>query len=781
MSDAYRFSNYLFDCKARELRLHDQAVAMPARVFECLQCLIEHRDRAVGRDELAMAVFARDNVSDAQLSQIVLRARRAVGDDGQEQRMIRTVPRFGFRWVADTQVLDSDDGPPAGEAAEPAGSVPPASPVPGADRPADGGAPRQRRVLATLAALALVLTVGAWWAVSKRQSAPVPAELGNAERGMAVVVLPTEVDAAGEAAWARLGLMDFLGNRLRRDGLPVVSSESVVSLLHGKDDNVDVDELLRRAVGRGWVVTSRAMLGDQGWRVDLGARDADGMTRHASAVHADMLKAADQAAARLLAALGRGDRDSGIDLSLAERLQRAQAALLGNELDTALRILEEAPPAQRDDPELLLRRAQVEHRAGRHARAGELIAAVLGSDRADADPELRARALLLRGGVCIRLDCHAQGERDYTRAASLVDAETRPALLGEALNGRGVTRSMLGDFNGALGDLGEARILLARSGDLLSVARVDANLGFLERLRGRPSQALEHMGRTVESFRRYGAIHELVAMYSALAETHLQLLQPEQAQRSMDQAWAIRDRITDETQATGIALSRAQVLISRGRFEQAQRLLDEYGDGPVIPADLHRAQALQAELALRRGQLARAASIADQALAGWQHDRARPERLARLRLLRLQASVAAGEPPPEDLVSVAEPAPDEMVWQHLLIALVAHARGDHARVGDAYRTAVTHAERDGVPEEVAAAVLAHANWALARGLPEEVAAMVGRIAPWAGEDFDLALLQVRLFHALGQIESWEAALQDAQRLAGERRIPPDLLLPPARG
>src|SRR5690606_36363404 len=130
--------------------------------------------------------------------------------------------------------------------------------------------------------------------------------------------------AAGEAAWARLGLMDFLGNRLRRDGLPVVSSESVVSLLHGKDDNVDVDELLRRAVGRGWVVTSRAVLGAQWWRVDLGARDADGMTRHASAVHADMLKAADQAAARLLAALGRGDRDSGIDLSLAERLQRAQ-------------------------------------------------------------------------------------------------------------------------------------------------------------------------------------------------------------------------------------------------------------------------------------------------------------------------------------------------------------------------------------------------------------------------------------------------------------------------
>src|SRR3546814_13796849 len=72
-------------------------VALPARVFECLCCLIEHRDRAVSRDELVQAVFGRPNVSDAQLAQAVLRSRRAVGDDGQEQHTIRTVPRYGFR------------------------------------------------------------------------------------------------------------------------------------------------------------------------------------------------------------------------------------------------------------------------------------------------------------------------------------------------------------------------------------------------------------------------------------------------------------------------------------------------------------------------------------------------------------------------------------------------------------------------------------------------------------------------------------------------------------
>ena len=768
MPHAYRFSDYLLDCKARELRLLGSAVTMPARVLECLQYLIEHRDRAVGRDELAKAVFGRDNVSDAQLSQIVLRARRTVGDDGQEQRMIRTVPRFGFRWVAETEVLEAAAGP-----------SPPDEAIATQPAAAAGAVRRQRWILAGLAALALALTAGVWWARSERGQVLASAPVGG--NVQTVVVLPTEVAGNGEAAWARLGLMDFLGNRLRRDGLPVASSESVVSLLHGHGSTGEADHVLRRIIGQGWIVSSLARPRGNGWRVELTATDAQGLSRHAAAEQADLIKAADQAAGRLLAALGRTDRGSGLDLSLAERLQRAQAALLGNELETARHILEDAPPAQRNDPELILRGAQVEHRAGRHARARELIAAVLGSGRAAADPELRARALVLRGAICIRLDCHAQGERDYSQALALVDGDTQPALQGEALNGRGVTRSMLGRFEQALEDLGQARILLARSGDLLSVARVDANLGFLERLRGRPSQALEYMGRTVEAFRSYGAIHELVAMHAALAETHLQLLQPEQAQDSIDRAWEMRARITDENQATGIALGRAEVLIRRGRFEQAQALLDEHGDGPVLPANMHRAQALQAELALRSGRPRQAAVIADEVLDAWQHEQARPERLARLRLLRAQAALQAGLPGRESPVAGASPDADDLVWEYLLVALDAHLRQDHERAGPAYQMAVAHAERDGVPEEVAAAVMADAAWTLEHGVPEEAAAMVGRLAPWSGEDFDLALLQVRLFHAQGQTESWEAALREAQRLAGERRVPPRLLLPPPPG
>lgn len=787
MTHTYLFSEYSLDCRARELRFRGDVVAMPARVLECLQYLIEHRDRAVGRDELMVAVFARDNVSDAQLSQVVLRARRTVGDDGQEQRMIRTVPRFGFRWVAPTEEMAelagaaAPDHRPHGAAPAESSRGNAGSGLPGPVGSTAHSVPARRRrwILVLLATLAVLLTAGAWWARSDRVQLLAAATGEGVGRNLAVVVLPTEVAGNGEAAWARLGLMDFLGSRLRRGGLPVASSESVVSLLHGQNGAGDAQYVLRRIIGEGWIVSSVAQSGQAGWRVELSATDAEGLVRHAAAEHADMIKAADQAAGRLLAALGRTDRGSGVDLSLAERLQRAQAALLGNELDTARRILESAPPGQVDDPELVLRRAQVEHRAGHQGRARELIATVLDSPRAAEVPELRARALVLRGAVCVRLDCHAQGERDYSRAAAMVDAAAQPALLGEALNGRGVTRSMLGRFEEALEDLGRARVLLARSGDMLSVARVDANLGFLERLRGRPSQALEHMGRTVEAFRRFGAVHELVAMHVALAETHLQLLQPGQAQASIDLAWEMRHRITDETQLTGVALARAEVLVRRGRFAQARAMLDEHGDGPVLPANLHRAESLRAELAWRAGRPRRAVEVADAVLEHWQHGRARPERLLRLRLLRaqaaLEAGMQAGEPQPEAI----EPGADALAWRYLLTAVEAQLRQDHARTGPAYRVAVAHAERDGVPEEVAATIMAYAAWALERGALDEAASMVGRIAPWSGEDFDLALLQVRLYHALGQADAWAQALQDARRMAGERQVPPRLLLPPA--
>jgi DNA-binding winged helix-turn-helix (wHTH) protein len=95
MMPAYRFGDFTLTASTRELRRGDTPVAISPRAFDCLAYLIQHRDRAVGKDELVAAVWERVDVSDTQLGQTVLRARRAVNDDGQAQNVIKTVSRFG--------------------------------------------------------------------------------------------------------------------------------------------------------------------------------------------------------------------------------------------------------------------------------------------------------------------------------------------------------------------------------------------------------------------------------------------------------------------------------------------------------------------------------------------------------------------------------------------------------------------------------------------------------------------------------------------------------------
>src|SRR5262252_3171251 len=127
----YRFGACTIDPSARELRNGGALATLSPKVFDVLVYLVEHRDRAVGRDELIAAVWGKLDVTDTLLGQTVLKARRAVGDSGNGQNVIRTIPRFGYRWVADIDVEAGADAPandavPARE--EPVGATPEPAP-----------------------------------------------------------------------------------------------------------------------------------------------------------------------------------------------------------------------------------------------------------------------------------------------------------------------------------------------------------------------------------------------------------------------------------------------------------------------------------------------------------------------------------------------------------------------------------------------------------------------------------------------------------------------------
>jgi DNA-binding winged helix-turn-helix (wHTH) protein/pimeloyl-ACP methyl ester carboxylesterase len=93
---SFRFAGYTIDTNRREVRLCDEIVHVEPQVFDLLLYLIENRDRVIGKDELFASIWRGRIVSDATLSSRISAARRAIGDTGEKQTFIRTVPRRGF-------------------------------------------------------------------------------------------------------------------------------------------------------------------------------------------------------------------------------------------------------------------------------------------------------------------------------------------------------------------------------------------------------------------------------------------------------------------------------------------------------------------------------------------------------------------------------------------------------------------------------------------------------------------------------------------------------------
>src|SRR5689334_18449641 len=95
----FKFDNYILDPDRRELRRDDNLVAMQPQVFDLLVHLLVHRDRVVTRDDLIAMVWGGRIVSDSTLDSRINAARNAIGDNGKEQRLIRTIARKGIRFV----------------------------------------------------------------------------------------------------------------------------------------------------------------------------------------------------------------------------------------------------------------------------------------------------------------------------------------------------------------------------------------------------------------------------------------------------------------------------------------------------------------------------------------------------------------------------------------------------------------------------------------------------------------------------------------------------------
>ena len=105
----FSFGEQVLDVDRRELRRRGELIELEPQVFDLLVYLVRNRERVVSKDDLLQSVWGGRIVSESTLISRINAVRKAVGDDGRSQRVIRTVSRKGFRFVGDVR----EESPPS--------------------------------------------------------------------------------------------------------------------------------------------------------------------------------------------------------------------------------------------------------------------------------------------------------------------------------------------------------------------------------------------------------------------------------------------------------------------------------------------------------------------------------------------------------------------------------------------------------------------------------------------------------------------------------------------
>jgi len=102
-TEIYRFAEFELEPRERRLRGSGQPLALTPKAFDMLVLLVRHAGHIQSKDELMSALWPRGFVDEATLTNHVWQIRRALGDTAKTPRFVETVPKRGYRFVAEVR------------------------------------------------------------------------------------------------------------------------------------------------------------------------------------------------------------------------------------------------------------------------------------------------------------------------------------------------------------------------------------------------------------------------------------------------------------------------------------------------------------------------------------------------------------------------------------------------------------------------------------------------------------------------------------------------------
>ncbi len=809
----YRFDRFALDPASRLLRCGETKLDVPRRVFDCLVCLIEHRERAVSRDELIEVVWKRSNVSDNQLAHVIATARRLLDDDGSIQRFIRTVPGFGYHWVEPVQAVpdprseadstlgeaqvraESDSFPVQAAAASYADGIEASAPaVPAASlfsrRP-------WRAAAATLAVLIILGGVRWSW-----QPTPVPpAEPEGVVAGAtATWVMPAVLPEDSESG-TRIGLMALVADELRRQGAEVVPVERVLARSQERDSGENDPAALVRELDAASVIIPSARRTGNGWAVTLSVGNQDGDRIQINATHDELFSAGRLAVQQLSQRLGY--KGSSRESPIEETLEWIGQLIRTRNFEDALLQLSSLPESARQQPEVGLLQIKLDLERGRYREARN------GSEKwlRDLDPAAQPAAVgrfrMARAMALQRLDDPGWIPLAY-EVVDLLKNTGASGDLASALRLRGIAAFASDRATDATTDLLRARELFLEVGDELGAARVTNTMGQMAYREHREADAISSFNDSAGVLEAYGAMSDLIANLSDVASMQLD-------EARWEDALATTDRLRKLLQIAGGGSDRERsvyleirgsALRDSGRLDEALALLDERERAVRQEANENNPdRAATRELVLFILDRAQLELLRDR----WDQASATAAKGMKVALELMRQSGAANREYAEVMLSVlvaaqagpqpwaaSAPMPELSMEQLKMLRAADSLSGILARAyWNARQQRNTDAEEDyrkamaiemdasGTRGRLRGAHTAYIEFLLARNRVLEASQLLDQLfvrSPRLDErDYGMARIVLRVRMAQGDERSARAAAHRLLALAGERRIPDDLI------
>ena len=561
----FRFGDYEVDVGQRELRHRGEQVITQPRVFNLLVHLIEHRDRAVDKDELQDAVWPGVIVTETALTRAVMKARRAVGDDANSQTVIKTLHGHGYRFVAE---LGDDAAPAESPEAAPAAAEQ-------APSPPDTRAYGPRWWLAAAAAIGtLALGLMVLWPRSV---------VGTGAR---VAVLPV-INATGEVdlAWTSLGLMSFASGLIETGGdLAVVPDSRVVGLAESFEWSGDLEserseslvDRLRRAYGATHIVAMRLERGGGNLRITHSVLSEDGRLAVGTMVGQEVTELARGVVRTLVSSVSRRGGYANdypavsADYFVNEAYARGMSLSLEGRCGEARRLFQVAID---HEAELFAPRYQFgvcSRILGEWEDAEETLAKLVSEQRPLGASRQLALSLMSLGVLYNRTGRLDPAHETLSEALDVVSKVDAPELAGKVLNNLAIVAEDRGEFAESRELLGRALVAYHEAGRKKPPGTIYGALANLAMDQGKLDEAEGHLRKALDAFRFVGDRRHEAMMLNNFGYLKRQQGRFDEAEDDHLQSLRIREEIGDKVGVGRIHGMLSFLYRAKGRYSEAK-------------------------------------------------------------------------------------------------------------------------------------------------------------------------------------------------------------------